>query len=193
MRINVFEGARRIAKLAAVLWLVGVAVYAATLRTPTIQLRFDVMSPDTQPVASSSRCGEFDRLQTRRFQNPSGTVVSAEYCFRAQKSTHGDYAIPLQVNADKTWRGAIATSDAAKEYATLAASRFQLSYGDQQRADDEVRDGITGAVLKAGAAIVLGWLVLWVFTKAAGWIVRGVMGIPSGADYRPAALSPPKA
>lgn len=190
MRVNIFEGARRIAKLIAVFWVIAVGVYTATLPTPTIPLRFNVSSPNEAPAPTEDQCDLYDRVQTRRFQARSGTIVSAEYCFRAQKNSTGGYVIPFQANPDKTWRGASNTSNEVKVYAMVAASEFTLGYADEQRADAAVWQKLKDDVLKAAAAVVAGWLVLWATTKTIGWIVRGFAGIPAGEDHRPADLSP---
>lgn len=102
MKINMFEGARRIAKLMAVIWAVGWCIYAYT-NSPYIHAYFRVDSPGNVPIRmgeQESGCGSDDATESLYSQYTSkGTDVSLTLCFKPFDSIDGRKLIPIRTDS----------------------------------------------------------------------------------------------
>jgi hypothetical protein len=84
MAINIFEGARRVTKLIAVIWVLGMSFYAFTEKS-YISAYFRVDLPDGVPIRMSEqeRCDKNDATEYLSSQYTSkGSDVSVTLCFK---------------------------------------------------------------------------------------------------------------
>jgi hypothetical protein len=98
MNINMFEGARRIAKLVAVLWAVGWCIDAFTNST-YIHVYFRVDSPGSVPIRMEGQergCNEDDATEYLSQRTNKGTDVSLTLCFKPFTSIDGRKLIPIR-------------------------------------------------------------------------------------------------
>jgi hypothetical protein len=92
VKLNVFEGARRIALALGALWVVGCLAYAV-LADPNAAATFAVPGPGEPPV-KVDRCGEYDATGYTTTKPSNGHSVGIALCFTAQKSGDGSLLVP---------------------------------------------------------------------------------------------------
>jgi hypothetical protein len=101
MKINMFEGARRIAKLIAVIWVVGVCIYVFNSK-PYIHEYYRVDSPDSVPTRMGEKvsgCEVEDATEYLFSQHTSkGTDFSLELCFKPKLFDDGRKLIPYRID-----------------------------------------------------------------------------------------------
>lgn len=191
MRINFFEGARRIALLTAALWSIGVVAYNVSEweRDTRVKLVFAVRSPDlpatrTTPSSTYLDCEFSDAEESRELVTPSGTPLTAWLCFKASRFKNGEMLVPYKDNRDGTWLGARRWSSDVKAYTKEVAGSFRLSKDDQEWADTQLWPTRWRKLGEVTSLLLGGLLAIWAFTAIVGWIVRGFIGIPRGKDFR---------
>lgn len=111
MRLNVFEGARRIALAFGVLWVGGCVIYAV-FSEPYVSLTYAVPSYGATPVPAEG-CGPRDASKYTTAEAPDGRAVGVTLCFVADRSDNGIPLIPYRQ----------VVSDANPEAARLYAAR----------------------------------------------------------------------
>lgn len=184
MAINMFEGARRIAKLIAALWVIGWLV-AAFQVTPDINVTYKVTWPDVPPVRMPEDCPSDSGTKGKRMATQSGTEAWVNFCFLAYTSSKGVKAIPYEVDrVGERWRGADEYSSEVRAYMTRISDEFSFTAEDEKWVEGQRWPSIFRQLGLGALGVAGGLAFLWVFTWATGWIVRGFMGIPRGADSR---------
>ena len=135
MTVNMFEGARRIVKVVAVLWAVGACAWV-WMNEPYISLAYVVTLPDFYPVRMSSGedCNAGDWREQNLATTGRGTSVSATFCLRF-KETPKVESIRDPGAVTKTWVQAIQDPGFAKLSPTQ-----QLAFSDEFFADQSGLD-----------------------------------------------------
>ena len=104
MKLNIFEGARRITKLIAVIWIMGWGYYLMTYE-PYITTYFRVDSPTSIPIRmDKAYCGTDDAAENFYEKYTSkGTRYLGELCFKSSVSDDGSKLIPFRmlINLDE--------------------------------------------------------------------------------------------
>jgi hypothetical protein len=170
MGINVFEGARRIAKLLTLLWVVGCVIYTIydvlDLRKQNLETQAKhkgiANADDTHYVPSYE---EWDKANPEQKPVPSFEEWSAANPEKAagQKVGEADFAA---FKAEKAKQ---------QDYPELPVFEKPKTVG--QKTWEHIGTGLLW--LFGGVAFI------WALTWAIGWIVRGFFGIPSGHDFKP--------
>jgi hypothetical protein len=163
MGINVFEGARRIAKLVTLLWVVGCVIY-------TID---DVLDLRKQNLEAQVKQSLTSKVKETPWQGQQPAFDPEEYkAFLAKEAQQGVPDI---------------TPEDMAEYDRWKAKKQPEDYPELP-----IFEKPKTAVQKTWEHIVAGllWLFggvvfIWTLTWAIGWIVRGFFGIPSGHDFKP--------
>ncbi|NOU20750.1 MAG: hypothetical protein HOO93_03005 [Methyloglobulus sp.] len=144
MAINVFEGARRIAKLIAVLWVIGVlALQFESLKNPYISANFQVDSPGNTPLRMDGqeyKCGDDDATESwlSKYTN-KGTEVKVTLCFKARVVDDGRKLIPIRddhvANAKRLaeWIGANHDKKGTTKY-----QEYEAAYNKAIKAKNEL-------------------------------------------------------
>lgn len=183
VKLNIFEGSRRVAALVGVLWVVGVGWSFNPLKEDYALLSLSVATLNATPVLSQEGCGIEDATE-HILSNKLGEI-SFEICFNASKSERGTMMVPYGLTSD----GGILmgdsfskevrqyTANVAKNYSPSAQLIEQLAEKRKQAQRDKI--WLSAQFLFGG--LLFGWIFVW----AAGWIVRGFLGIPKGQDQRP--------
>ena len=193
MAANVFEGARRITKLIAVLWIVGVLILESqSIRNPYLHAYFEVDSIDSKPIRMDEKkegCGTdglieyLDDKSTNR-----GTNVSVTLCFKAKEFEN---SVIKDFNFWRTKRDQKSTLVTELSPAQLSditnniAKKFTLTKADEEWADGVVRPKRWKIIQVVALTMVGGLVFIWIFSWILGWVVRGFFGIPSGHDFKP--------
>jgi hypothetical protein len=182
MRINVFEGSRRISVLVATLYALGVGAYYVG-NIPEVHITYQVDYPGEMPkTLVNDSCSYNDASKSQMRTTPSGSKYELTLCFRPRKFTSGEY-IPYKIEGDSIW-GESEFSEEVTAYTARAIANFKSS----ERAIEEVESRVWPTRKKhfqEGLTIILvGLGVFWVFVATVGWIVRGFLRIPRGRDSR---------
>jgi hypothetical protein len=207
--VNIFEGARRIAKLTAALIVVGFVVTFFQDYLPPVSVSYLIRGA-TKPPVRVEHCEIGDISQTKEIITKSGAAVNANLCFRspypgvedsrkieqARKEGVSDSQIAeyfLIKSTDKLlyeeW--VAAGMPATKDQVKPNASTYKLDDFIAAFQIPKVDEGyITRLVwLQRAQSLGLGFLQMlvtlagfWLFVWAVGWIVRGFKGIPQGKD-----------
>jgi hypothetical protein len=148
--VNVFEGARRIVKVVAVLWAVGACAWV-WMDEPYISLAYVVTLPDFNPVRMSSGedCNARDWREQNLVTTGRGTSVSATFCLRFKEAPNVE-SICDPGAGTKTWVQAIQDPRFAKlsptqqlacsdEFFSLAAQKNGLDLGSTEYQDLRVK------------------------------------------------------
>lgn len=194
MKINIFEGARRLTKLIAVIWVLCMSFYAFKEFTEKGYVRayFRVDLPDGVPVRmpEQEHCDENDANEYLSSPYTSKDAkISVTLCFKPQQPKIVDkipegffYLDELPAKQQQALYEREAAQQQAKQ--KKIAANFKLS-----KVDEEWADGVAWSKrwknTKNGAAVSIGGLAfLWILSWCVGWIVRGFAGIPSGQDFK---------
>ena len=102
MGINVFEGARRITKLAAILCVVGISISQfQSIYDPYVDTYFQVDSPDSAPFrmdGKENNCDPDDATEyLSSLHTRKGTKINATLCFKTRVFGDGRKLIPIWV------------------------------------------------------------------------------------------------
>lgn len=192
MKINIFEGSRRIALLIGGIWAIGViGTFGDTWSEDTaVKMVFAVPSPgqpatrDT-PESEYSECAFKDHSESRYFVTSSGTRVRAILCFKAREFRDGQMLIPYKVDSTGALWGDRRYSDNVSTYTKKVADSFRLSKQYEHWADSQLWPTRLQRFKVVVAFLFGGLIALWIFTAVVGWIVRGFLGIPRGKDLKP--------
>lgn len=194
MKINIFEGARRVTKLIAVIWILCMSFYAFREFTEKGYVRayFRVDSPDSLSIRMTEQehCDENDANEYLSSPYTSkDSKISVTLCFKPQQPeivdelpTGAKFVDELPAKQQQ----ALYQSEAAQQQVKQkkVAANFKLSKADEEWADS-VAWSERWENTKIGVAVTIGGLAfLWIFSWCVGWIVRGFAGIPSGQDFK---------
>lgn len=183
--INIFEGARRIAKLVTALWVIGWIV-AAFNTSSSVYVTYQIAIPGEVPIRVESGCDySVDATEHLDLATSKGTNVSLTLCFKHSVFDDGKKLIPYRIDKDTNrWWGNEEYTTEVSSYTESVASNFKLSKSDEEWIDAQWWSSLLKE-LGIGALVAIGGLLfLWAFTWVVGWIVRGFKGIPQGQDLR---------
>ncbi len=184
MKINVFEGARRIAWIAKTLVVLG-ALYFGISSEPYLKLVYETYGPDDEFVYAKDQDCDLtqDAYEDIKQTSNNAEEIKVQLCFRNHIFPNGDKLIPYLKEKGSTW-GRPKYSTEVMQYTSLRAKQFILPADAKEKYNnlwwkekfDNTWDGIKTAFA--------GYLLISLFTFAIGWIVRGFVGIPTGKDSR---------
>lgn len=183
MAINVFEGARRIAKLLAILWVGGWVIAAFGVK-PSVNVAYKILYPGATPLKMEAECPGDGVTELEDKVTTHATKAFVTLCFPAQSANDGDRLIPYLVAADgNVWMRERYSSEVS-EYTQLVADKFVIPQSDEGWIDGQWWPLFFKKIGWGALGAVSGLLFLLAFTWTTGWIVRGFMGIPRGQDHR---------
>jgi len=176
MKINIFEGGRRIIKI---LTAISVILYFPFVffefkSNPHIEFYYIVTSPDEFYTVNDSAngCGFYVHLEKIKFNTKKDTSVKVNLCFQPSYFENLNRFYKFNPDFDHS----VLTDDYVRS--------FKLPASDEKLADEK-KWAKKSDNLYNYTGVLVGWLIfLWVFSWAAGWIVRGFLGTPSGQDQK---------
>lgn len=185
MKINIFEGSRRIALLIAGLATVGTVIILFTYE-PYMHIKYSIAQPNDPFVRVESPCPSDARSTYFSAKTSTGKEVSVTLCIMAMSfGKNGERLIPYKIDEQGMIWGAASYSSEVSAYEQTLEERFKIPLEDEEQIKKEIsqlyrKNMMAGFVyLVAGLAIFAG--LVW----AIGWIMRGFLGIPHGMDKRP--------
>ncbi len=183
MKVNIFEGARRIALLTGALWAIGCFSYAL-ISKPYVTLIYAVPALNSSPVLAEECPGESATEYVERTA-PDGRNVNVKLCFLASPSDSGEMLVPYaDAGNGKVWM-AEKYSSKVSAYTEGVARLFQLTPQGIEAFQTKHWAALLERWEQAALALIVGLGIGWGFVAAVGWIVRGFLGIPRGQDTRP--------
>lgn len=197
MKINVFEGARRIALLVGALWAAGCVGYAI-FNTPHASTFYsiDTLAGTKKLVAE---CASSDGVERVEQTGQNGRRIFISLCFPPVVMNGGKLRYLYRALGDEVgkqpWQFVGEKEEiygVEDKYSSQVLS-YQKAHGVSFAVTAEVDEAATAgqktALIeqwKLSTMFLFGGLaVLWVFVTATGWIVRGFTSIPRGKDARP--------
>lgn len=182
MKVNIFEGARRISLLISAVWVVGWSAHAI-FSEPYSRVTYSVLALGVPFVDSA--CPDDAATEYIEREAPWGKSVNVTLCFLANQADSGEMLVPYaDAGEGMLWMGRKYSTE-VQGYTNSVANKFQLTpegieaFEAIQRKALLEQWGVSAMFLLGGLAV--GWAVV----AAIGWIVRGFMGIPRGQDVRP--------
>lgn len=183
---NTFRTARRVAYLAAAVWAAALVIAVVT-DDRGLRADYLVLSPDVPPQkVEELACGALDRQESEDRTTSAGTKVRLTLCFRAQQFDDGRMLVPFRSDG-QTMEGDQFYSRPVQEYVERRMREFSLSKAEEETLDARYWPSRRNLIWSAVQWLIGGWLALWLFTTAVGWVVRRMAGIPAGQDGWPQA------
>ncbi len=168
MRVNKFKAARRMALALCVSWVAGCVVYGV-FATPSVHLSYRINGPDAAPVRVD-KCGRDEGSRLLATKDASGNRVRVTLCFKA-----------LEAQVHRVGVEASYSLEVARQMDELE-ERFRLPPEGAAEAQRLVQDRLLQERQYAAIAAVSGLVAGWILVAFVGWAVRGILGIPRGAD-----------
>ena len=182
MKLNVFEGARRIALLVAGLFTIGCVAYAI-LNEPYTTLQYAVRWPGIAP-ALVEKCSSDDANEYLTRQTPNGGNINVNLCFVAHKvDSSGEMLVPYGPAGSKMWMAKKYSAEVSN-YTGSVAQSFQLDERGIKEAKERKRAALLDQWKEVMQFLFGGLAAGWALVAAIGWIARGFMNIPRGKDKR---------
>lgn len=182
MKINIFEGARRIEYLIiGVIIITGICLGFTS--NPYFQLRYSIPFVDEDAVRTETdECEYEDALETVNAISPKGHKYSISLCFKATHLNNG-HVFNTFLEDGNVYVAEKYSSQAIK-YRNDFAKSFRAPSRDVSELDKRywilrIKDGLSVFGIALGCAVLL-WVGSWII----GWIVRGFVGIPMGKDFK---------
>ena len=181
MKINIFEGGRRLSKLCIGVWIACVAAFSY-LDAPYIHDTLKIAYPGATPQADSD-CKANDVKEYIYRTTNTGKDISITLCFASQLSNDNRYLVPFKVEGGQYWMGD-AGSPPVAEYTRSCADHFSLSAEQSNSLDTLWWHERLDELLSGAKVSLIGSVALWGASLIVGWIVRGFIGVPRGNDFR---------
>jgi hypothetical protein len=184
MRINLFEGARRIALIAAGLVTTGTAI-ALIVQQPYQSTTYLVESPDSPFKRIDDSCPSDAAKHYFTAKTSTGKEVNVHLCILAMSfGEKEDRLIPYKIDERGVW-GDRSYSSNVTAYEKTLETRFKVPIGDEEAITKAISQRYRENLTKGFAYLVAGLAIFAAIVWAIGWIARGFLGIPRGMDTRP--------
>jgi hypothetical protein len=194
MKLNIFEGARRIALGFGAIWLIGCLAYAM-FSVAYVSVTYVVPGFEESAIKGTA-CGKQDAERYITAVTSNGRSVGVNLCFTASEASDGRMLVPYTLNiknpdAQNPWDKYTVLmnepySTSVRDYTELVGNRFKFPESDTKDVEKLLWDARLNQWKEALQFALCGVAFLWAAVAGIGWIVRGFMGIPRGKDVRPA-------
>jgi hypothetical protein len=183
MRLNVFEGARRIALVLGLVWVTACVAYGV-FTEPYTHLFYSANGPGAAFV-KADRCGDDDGSRYVSTTDAPGNRIAVTLCFKAFAAEGGERLVPYAPADNGRWWMAGKYSSEVKRYMDEREAAFSLNPQGNEEAKRLRWEGRLELWKYAALAAVGGVTIGWLLVAVTGWVVRGFLGIPRGRDSRP--------
>lgn len=204
MKINFFEGGRRLILLAQAIAVL-VAVVTVITDEPYVQIIYDTRTPrDIFRLSIEQKCDDFnnDASETISRIAENGETVNIKLCFKGQEFSRTDregniiskeMLIPYKEdNKGMIW-GASKYSPEGASYTKEKAKTFVLPQEANDKYNDIWWEKKFENIRETGQILVFTLIGFAIFSWVLGWIIRGFFGIKNGLDFRNDIIEPVQA
>lgn len=186
MKINIFEGARRITYVIVGLWVAG-CVGWVMVNEPYATMQYTILAPGSNPLSLTTECGPKDAREfiTRKTKDAHDLHISL--CFRASTASDGRTLVPYgEPFKDENGRNRIIMNERyspeVTRYTEQVSQAFSIPAEYADKSEAEYRAARVELWMLALKALLGGIAFIVILMFVTGWIVRGLMGIPYGRD-----------
>ena len=184
MRVNIFEGARRIALLLAGL-ATALTIIAVAMHKPYVSATYLIARPDGQFVRTSESCPSNVARHYFSAVTSSGREIPVTLCLSKMRFDDGQELIPYKIDEEGMIWGSGEYSSEVFAYERDLERRFRFSADDEKEYARQATKARWENALSSAKYLLIG-LAIWAgLVSVVGWIVRGFLGIPNGMDRRP--------
>ncbi|HIE3891671.1 TPA: hypothetical protein ACXNG6_000164 [Stenotrophomonas maltophilia] len=190
MKINIFEGSRRIAMILAALAAV-VTISLLVTNKPYVTANYMVSVPGQKPVWTEKSCQtDSSAMEFLDAETLSGKKVYVSLCLHSREFSSPDGGetrmfVPYMIDANGNMWGNEKYSPEVRAYAERLGKEFKFGPDDSRLADGKYSQQRYKEMGMGALMLIISLLLFWVGVYAIGWIVRGFAGIPRGQDFRP--------
>lgn len=184
MKLNAFEGARRVILILSVVATVATGI-AATLYSPNVSMRYSTISPSEPLERTESDCPSDAAKHFFTTKTTAGHPVWISLCLLAMDFGADKRMVAYRLDAKGLLWGRDAYSSEVTAYAAELESRFHLSKEDEKITYEKSSKDYWENMLASLKYLVIGLTSLWLFSWMIGWIIRGFLSIPTGKDKGP--------
>jgi hypothetical protein len=184
VRVNIFEGARRIALLLAGL-AAAVTFVTIVVDKPYVSETYLVTRPDQPFFQTDEPCPAKAGRHYFEAVTNAGHDVPVTLCLSKMSFENGQELIPYKIDEKGMIWGAGDYSSEVSAYERELERRFRLAPLDEQEYSKKVTKARWDNARSAAKYLFIGLLIWAAIVSVIGWIVRGFPGIPSGKDHRP--------
>lgn len=182
--MNIFEGARRVAKVIAGIAIVCTAAYALTTR-PYITANYRVPGFAANAIKSYQCDSDKDHREHYSEYTSTGNPYTLVLCFAGEYSSeHGGVMIPYMIKDNQVWTISGYSPEFRQYASAYRRNIFELPKGESERLDERYENTRWSDAGSALVSLLVGLALFWLAVWITGWIVRGFMGIPRGQDHR---------
>lgn len=186
MKINIFEGARRIALLGAGLATIGTLI-AIVIHEPFVSASYSIEHPNGEFVRTYQSCPSDAAQHYFTSKTSSGKTVSINLCLLPLSFENGEQLVPYKIDEKNMVWGAKSYSNEVSAYEKELESRFRIPASDEDSITKEISQSYRENMLSSLGYLFAGLVLFGGFVWSIGWIIRGFLGIPRGMDKRPEA------
>jgi hypothetical protein len=183
--MNLFEGARRIAKIFAGLWVLGCIGYVFTIE-PHISTTYAVSAPNQTPRLMMATCPDDAAIEPSwDLKTKKGNAVYVALCFLPSLN-FDDAKTPLVpfIAADGKMYGSEKYSSGVAAYTKEVMKNFSIPIEDHAALDAQAREKWWAAFWIDMQFLVGGLIFIYGVTWCVGYVVRGFMRVPKGSDKK---------
>ncbi len=188
MKINIFEGARRIAFALGVVATISTVLISYN-SNPYYRIRYSLSSPNAPFIKTDQECADIGRTVYFEHQSSSGKEIKVAVCLETMtfksKNNEPIELIPYKTDSQGMTWGAQKYSSEVTAYEKQVQKRFTLSSVDEKSAISEHQKAWRKEFIEAMSFLIAGLAIYVGLVWMIGWIVRGFLGIPRGMDRRP--------
>ena len=185
MKFNIFEGARRIALLIAVVAVIGTLIALATY-DPYVSVRYSVANPSAAFVRMQESCPSDSAGHYLTAKTSTGGSVSVDLCLLAMSfGKDSERLIPYKIDEQGMIWGAASYSSEVRDYERKLEGRFKLPASDEELLKKEISQRYRENWMSGLGYLIVGLAIFAGVVWTIGWIARGFLGIPRGMDRRP--------
>ena len=184
MKINIFEGARRIALLSAGVATVSTLI-AIIIYKPYTPANYSIAYPNGEFIRMEESCPS--NADNHYFTSTTSTrkEVSINLCLLPMPFGESrEQLIPYKVDEMGVIWGAASYSSEVSDYEEKLEKRFKIPVRDEDAILKEISSSYLENMISSLGYLVAGLAIFGAIVWAVGWIVRGFLGIPRGMDKR---------
>jgi hypothetical protein len=185
MRVNIFSGGRRIAVVIGVLAACASGFFAWLASEPYLHVSYSIDGFGRAQLEEYQCSFANDGSDYINAPIRDGRSVSVTLCFKAQRASDGRMLVPYRIEPDGTMWMNVPYSPEVQARMKAYATSFAIPGSDDPKIVSLLGDMQRTQFRNAAIAVVGSAFVIWLITAIVGWIVRGFLGVPRGADFRP--------
>jgi len=181
MKINIFEGARRLTQILMGLVVLGAAIIIWN-HSPYMEDYYQIDAPDKAPykVEKCDKNAEHISVDTNESLSKDDHVT---LCFKKMLASDGMWLLPYKLEGD-IYRLNNSFSEDVSSYIELKSRDFVLSESDRKSFKTRWWVQRAKEIAEIVGYLFVALLCIHFLSMLIGWTTRGFLGIQNGKDHR---------